>query len=106
MLVQPGPRGSLAGKEGCLFNACISIMYKKFEWGNFMERTLQRWVVSGLVALCLALFATIAPVAAASPQNQTQAMTSTPFQGTVTGYANVRSGPSTNNRILAVDRPG
>ncbi len=70
-----------------------------------MERILTRWMAAGFAALCLGLFATITPVAAASPQSQTQA-TFTPFKGTVTNYANVRSGPTTHARILAVDRPG
>jgi lipoprotein-anchoring transpeptidase ErfK/SrfK len=71
-----------------------------------MERTLRRWVASALAAFCLALFATMTPVAAASPQSQSQALASTPFKGTVINYANVRSGPTTHDRILAVDRPG
>lgn len=71
-----------------------------------MERILKRWALAGMVALCLALFATISPVAAAGPRNQTLAQVSTPFKGTVTNYANVRGGPTLHAHIYGVDKPG
>jgi hypothetical protein len=71
-----------------------------------MQRVLRRWVVPGFAALCLALFILITPVVAASPENQNHALVSTPFQGMVTNYANVRSGPTLHNHIYMVDRPG
>ncbi len=71
-----------------------------------MGRKLTQWVVLGLAALCLALFATITPAAAAPLQSQTQPMISTPFHGTVTDSANVRSGPTLHAHIYAVDKPG
>lgn len=71
-----------------------------------MGRILHRWALSGFAALALALFAFITPVAAAGPQHQTQAQVTTPFQGTVTSYANVRGGPTLHDHIYSVDKPG
>ncbi len=70
-----------------------------------MERALKRWVASGFAAIFLALFVTLTP-AAASSQSPAQTLTATPFQGTITNYANVRSGPTLHDHILRVDRPG
>jgi hypothetical protein len=71
-----------------------------------MERILKRSLLAGLAALCLALFATITPAAAASPQSQTYPQAFKPFKGTVINYANVRGGPTLHAHIYAVDRPG
>lgn len=71
-----------------------------------MERNLKRWLLVGFAALCLALFATITPVAAASPQSQTNPQVFKPFKGTVVDYANVRSGPTLHAHIYQVDAPG
>ena len=71
-----------------------------------MERTLKRWALAGIALVCLALFASITPAAAASPQSQNHPLITTPFQGTITNYANVRSGPTLHDHITTVDKPG
>ncbi len=71
-----------------------------------MERIRRRWLVAGFAALCLALFVTITPVAAASLQGQPQTQKFTAFKGRVISAANVRSGPTLHDRILSVYAPG
>jgi lipoprotein-anchoring transpeptidase ErfK/SrfK len=77
-----------------------------------MERKLKQWLLTGLGALSLALFATITPVFAATPQSQAQPhiqaqpQTTYPYHATVTDSANVRGGPTLHAHIYSVDSPG
>lgn len=71
-----------------------------------MKRTVQWSMKAGLAGFLLVLAATLVPVTAASARDATQPLTATPFQGTVTNYANVRSGTSTHDRIVSVSAPG
>jgi len=70
-------------------------------------KLMLRWRVTPcLAAFLLVLLAVLMPAGVASAQDVTQPMTATPFQATVISYANVRSGATTHDRILAVSSPG
>lgn len=71
-----------------------------------MKLTLRWRVTPGLAGFLLVLLAALMPATVASAQGVTQPMATTPFQGTVINYANVRSGTTTHDHILSVSSPG